>query len=170
VCEARRIADLGSGPGFPGVAIAAARPQARVDLIESVSRKCRFLREALEGARIGNASVVCRRSEEWAAAEGREAYDVVLARAVGGLTTVAELASPLLRRGGALVAWKGRRERAGEEQLANAAEALAMGAIEPVEVVPFPGSRSRHLYLVRKLGPTPERLPRRPGMARKRPL
>lgn len=170
VREARRIADLGSGPGFPGVAIAAARPQARVDLIESVGRKCRFLRDALEGARIGNASVVCRRSEEWAAAEGREAYDVVLARAVGGLTTVAELASPLLRRGGALVAWKGRRERAGEEQLADAAEALAMGAIEWADVVPFPGSRRRHLYLVRKLGATPERLPRRPGMARKRPL
>ena len=115
---ARRIADLGSGPGFPGVAIAVALPAANVDLIESVGRKCRFLAAALDGAGIANAAVVCRRSEEWAAAEGREAYDVVTARAVGGLATVAELASPLLRPGGALVAWKGRRERAGEERLA----------------------------------------------------
>ena len=168
--EARRIADLGSGPGFPGVAIAAVRPAAQVDLIESVGRKCRFLAEALEGAGISNASVVCGRSEEWAVAEGREAYDVVTARAVGGLTTIAELASPLLRPGGALVAWKGRRERAGEERLAAAGEGLAMGPAKVVEVVPFRGSRPRHLYVIHKLGPTPERLPRRPGMARKRPL
>jgi 16S rRNA (guanine527-N7)-methyltransferase len=168
--HARRIADLGSGPGFPGVALAVAQPDAKVDLLESARRKCRFLRRALREAAIGNASVVCHRSEEWATAEGREAYDAVTARAVGSLATLAELASPLLCEGGVLVAWKGSREGDEEAALVDAEAGLAMRLDRVVEVVPFSGSRPRHLFVVRKIGATPEGLPRRPGMAAKRPL
>jgi 16S rRNA (guanine527-N7)-methyltransferase len=167
---ASRIADLGAGPGFPGVALAAALPGASVDLLESVGRKCRFLRTALREAEIANAAVVCRRAEEWAAAEGREAYEAVTARALGSLSTIAELASPLLRDRGVLVAWKGERDPHEEEALAGARDALAMHPEEVLEVVPFAGSRTRHLHVLRKIGSTPERLPRRPGMAAKRPL
>jgi 16S rRNA (guanine527-N7)-methyltransferase len=168
--EASRIADLGAGPGFPGVALAAALPEASVDLLESVGRKCRFLRAALREVGIANAAVVCRRSEEWAVAEGREAYEAVTARALGSLAMIAELASPLLRDRGLLVAWKGERDPHEEEALAAAQEALAMHPEQVIEVIPFAGSRTRHLHVLRKVGPTPERLPRRPGMAAKRPL
>ncbi|HET9676920.1 MAG TPA: 16S rRNA (guanine(527)-N(7))-methyltransferase RsmG, partial [Solirubrobacterales bacterium] len=116
--EARRIADVGAGAGFPGLALAAALSEARVDLIESVGRKCEFMRHAAEAAGIGNATIVNARSEEWAASEGREAYDAVTARAVGRLSTLAELASPLLKPNGVLVAWKGRRDEDEERQLA----------------------------------------------------
>ena len=167
--EAARIADLGAGGGFPGLALAAALPDAEVDLIESVGRKCDFLRRAIAAADIATATVVCRRSEDWAAEGGREAYDAVTARAVGGLTTLAELAAPLLRSGGVLVAWKGSRDREEEARLAAAAAALAMRPERALAVVPYPGSRNRHLHLIRKSGPTPESLPRRPGMAAKRP-
>lgn len=171
---ARRIADLGAGAGFPGLPLAVALPGSRVDLIEATGRKCEFVRRAIERAGIDNARVVCERSESWAARRppdgGRESYDAVAARAVGRLSTVAELASPLLTKGGALVVWKGRRNADEEAELGQAAARLAMEVDEVRSVGPYAGSRHRHLHVLRKSGPTPDSLPRRPGMAKKRPL
>lgn len=167
--DASRIADIGSGAGFPGLVLAVALPDARVDLIESVGRKCDFIQRAIDAAGIGNARVVNVRSEELAGGEGREAYAVVTARAVGRLSTLAELASPLLEENGVLVAWKGKRDPDEEAQLVRAAEKLAMRPEEIRHVGPFAGSEHRHLHLIRKIGPTPDDLPRRPGMAKKQP-
>jgi 16S rRNA (guanine527-N7)-methyltransferase len=167
--DAARIADIGSGAGFPGLVLAVALPDARVDLIESVGRKCDFIRRAIDAAGIANARVINARSEELATGEGREAYAAVTARAVGRLSTLAELASPLLEENGALIAWKGKRDPDEEAQLLRAAEKLAMRPEEIRHVGPYAGSEHRHLHLVRKDGPTPDDLPRRPGMAKKRP-
>jgi 16S rRNA (guanine527-N7)-methyltransferase len=167
--EAGRIADVGAGAGFPGLALAAALPEAEVDLIESVGRKCDFMRAAIAASGIPNATVLHLRSEELAAGEGREAYDVVTARAVGRLSTLAELASPLLRPSGVLVAWKGRRDAEEEAQLHRAAESLAMRPEAVLDVGDRAGSQHRHLHLIRKSGPTPANLPRNPGIAKKRP-
>ena len=166
---ARRIADIGSGAGFPGLVLAVALPEARVDLIESVGRKCEFIRRAAQAAAIPNAKVRNLRSEEWAAAEGREAYEAVTARAVGRLSTLAELASPLLQEDGVLVAWKGKRDQEEERQLERAAGDLAMEPVQILDVGDRAGSEHRHLHLIRKVASTPENLPRRPGMAKKRP-
>ena len=168
--SAHRIADLGSGAGLPGLVLAASLPAARVDLIESVARKCGFLRDAAARLGLSNVAVVCERSEEWAAGEGREAYDVVTARAVGSLATLVELASPLLLDGGALVAWKGARDADEEAEGARAAARVGMEPIGIRSVQPYPASRGRHIHLLRKNGPTPNGLPRRPGMAAKRPF
>lgn len=167
--RARRIADVGAGAGFPGLALAVALPEARVDLVESVARKCEFMRRAAEAGRIANVRVLNTRSEDLAAGEGREAYDAVTARAVGRLSTLAELASPLLKPNGVLVAWKGKRDPEEETQLDNAAAALAMAPAEVLDVGDRAGSRHRHLHVVRKSGPTPSNLPRKPGIAKKRP-
>jgi 16S rRNA (guanine527-N7)-methyltransferase len=171
---ARRLADLGAGAGFPGLPLAAALPGSRVDLIEATGRKCEFVRRAIERAGIDNARVVCERSESWAARRppdgGRESYDAVAARAVGRLSTVAELASPLLTEGGALVVWTGRRNADEEAELGRAAARLAMEVDEVRSVGPYAGSRHRHLHVLRKTGATPDNLPRRAGMAKKRPL
>jgi len=167
--QAEKIADIGSGAGFPGLVLAVALPSAQVDLIESVGRKCDFIQRAIGAAGIGNASVLNLRSEDLAKAEGREAYDVVTARAVGRLSTLAELASPLLKENGVLVAWKGKRDPDEETQLQRAAESLAMQPEQILHVGPFAGSEHRHLHLLRKSGPTPPKLPRRAGMAKKRP-
>lgn len=167
--DASTIADIGSGAGFPGLVLAAAIPRAKVDLIESVGRKCEFIRRAIGASGIANARVLNLRSEELAAAEGREAYDAVTARAVGRLSTLAELASPLLKDGGLLVAWKGKRDPDEEMQLANAAAQLVMQPEQILAVGPYAGSEHRHLHVITKVGPTPEKLPRRPGMAKKRP-
>jgi 16S rRNA (guanine527-N7)-methyltransferase len=170
LATARRIADLGSGAGLPGLVLAACLPDAHVDLIESVGRKCEFLRGAVERMELENVTVVCERSEGWSAGEGREAYDAVTARAVGSLATLAELASPLLREGGFLVAWKGARSADEEATAAGAAERLAMETTDVRAVRPYTSSRDRHIHLLRKNGPTPNGLPRRPGMAAKRPF
>lgn len=167
---AERIADIGSGAGFPGIPLAVAMPTSQIDLIESVGRKCEFMRSAVEVGGIANARVLNARSEDLAAGEGRESYDVVTARAVGRLSTLAELASPLLKEGGVLVAWKGKRDADEESQLARAAGKLAMQPERILHVGPYAGSRHRHLHVMRKIGPTPEKLPRRAGMAKKRPL
>ena len=167
--EAARIADVGAGAGFPGLALAVALPGSRVDLIESVGRKCEFMRRAIAAAAIANATVLDLRSEEWAAGEGRESYGAVTARAVGRLSTLAELASPLLEEGGVLVAWKGKRDADEEAQLARAAESLAMRPESILEVGDRAGSQHRHLHVIRKAAPTPPNLPRRPGIAKKRP-
>jgi 16S rRNA (guanine527-N7)-methyltransferase len=168
--SAKRIADLGSGAGLPGLVLAACLPDARFELIESSSRKCEFLNRAIQRMGLANAAVVCERSEAWAGGEGREAYDAVTARAVGALPTLAELASPLLGDRGALAAWKGARSETEEAELARAAERLAMEVVEVRPVEPYQGSRNRHIHLLRKNGPTPNGLPRRAGVAAKRPF
>jgi 16S rRNA (guanine527-N7)-methyltransferase len=172
--EASTVADLGAGAGFPGLPLAVALPDARVDLIEAANRKCEFMQRVIADTGIANARVICARSEEWAANAppdgGRESYDAVTARAVGRLSTLAELASPLLAYGGVLIAWKGRRDPDEEQQMARAAERLAIEPEEVRWVGPYAGSRNRHLHLLRKRGPTPAGLPRRPGMAKKRPF
>jgi 16S rRNA (guanine527-N7)-methyltransferase len=169
-----RLADIGAGAGFPGIVLAAALPDTRVDLIESVGRKCDFMRRAIEAAGLVNARVICDRAETWAEHPspegGREEYEVVTARAVGRLSTLAELASPLLVVGGGLVAWKGRRDDDEEAELNRARDRVAMAAERVEWVGPYAGSQNRHLHLLRKVGPTPPGLPRRPGIAKKRPL
>lgn len=166
---AARIADIGSGAGFPGLVLAVALPDSHVDLIESVGRKCEFIQRAIDAAGIANATVLNARSEEIGRTEKRESYDAVTARAVGRLSTLAELASPLLSENGVLVAWKGKRDPDEEAQLDRAADQLGMCPEQILDVGTRAGSKHRHLHIVRKLAPTPGSLPRRPGMAKKRP-
>jgi 16S rRNA (guanine527-N7)-methyltransferase len=168
VRDARRIADLGSGGGFPGLALTIALPDARVALVESVGRKCAFLRSAVERLELANAEVVHARAEAWR--EGLEAHDLVTARALAPLTTVVEYAAPLLVVGGALVAWKGAVDDVEEADGGAAAVILGMSAPEIRPVKPFAAVRARNLYVSLKVMDTPAGYPRREGMARKRPL
>jgi 16S rRNA (guanine527-N7)-methyltransferase len=163
-----RIADLGAGAGFPGLPLAIARPDASVVLVESNTRKCDFLRDSARRLDLENVEVVRARAEEWR--DGLEACDVVVARALAALAVVAEYASPLLRVGGSLVAWRGRRDPGEEAAGAAAAAALGLQPLEPISVSPYPAAMHRHLHVMVKVAPTPARFPRRPGVARKHPL
>lgn len=165
---ARTLADVGAGAGFPGLALAVALPKASVRLVESHTRKCRFMEAVCAAGAIHNARVVCARAEEWA--EGRAANDAVLARALGEPAVVLEYAAPLLRIGGSLVEWRGRRDAERERRAAVAADLLGMELVEIRRVQPYAGAREHHLHVYAKTRATPARFPRRAGIARKRPL
>ena len=173
--SARRIADIGAGAGFPGLVLAIAIPRAQVDLIESAGRKTAVIDRLAQASELTNARSITARVEDYARVPaalggGREAYDVVTARAVGPLALLVEYAAPLLRPDGILVAWKGARDDAEEAAGAAAAEKVGMAVEDVLSVQPYPASENRHLHVYRKIGPTPGRFPRRAGMARKRPL
>ena len=168
VRPARRVADLGAGAGFPGLVLAAALPQAAVALVEANGRKCRFLARAAETMGLANVEVVDARAESWP--EGVASRDLVTARAVAPLAVLVEYAAPLLETGGALVAWKGRRDEAEERDGAAAAAATGLEGRDVRPVQPWNGAEHLHLHVYVKVASTPNRFPRRPGMASKRPL
>ena len=167
---ATMIADLGSGGGFPGLVLAIALPDAQLTLVESAARKADFLRETAEAMTLDNVAVVAERAELWAL-EARE-QDVVTSRALASTSILLEYAAPLLRVGGSLVAWKGSL---GEDELGDAAFAaqeLQMSRPLAAEVADdlVRGADRRQLIVSEKLAATPGRYPRRPGIAKKRPL
>jgi 16S rRNA (guanine527-N7)-methyltransferase len=168
VRAARRIADLGAGAGWPGLALAAALPQAHVALVESAVRHTRYLERAVAAGQVANAEVVHVRAEEWPAGIG--VHDLVTVRAVAALPVLCEYAAPLLAERGALVAWKGAVDPAEAAAGRAAAAQLGLEAAEVVAVEPYPAAAGRTLHVFVKVAPTPDRFPRRPGMAVKRPL
>jgi 16S rRNA (guanine527-N7)-methyltransferase len=154
--EAGPVVDVGSGGGSPGLPLATARPDLRFDLLESSRKKCAFLeRWATE---FDNVSVVCGRAEDYARAAGRDAYGTAVARALAPPPAAAEWCLPLVRPGGRAVLFVG--PSADEAAVARAAQQLS------AELEEGPAG----FILLRKTGSTPDRFPRRPGLARKRPL
>ncbi|HVI17046.1 MAG TPA: RsmG family class I SAM-dependent methyltransferase [Gaiellales bacterium] len=151
--------DVGSGNGSPGIPLAIdyGRP---VTLLEAASRKAAFLRRVLTELGI-EAPVVAERSEQYARAGGRDRFDLVLARALAPPPVALELCLPLARAGGRVLLWTGEVDGDAIDEVAGQLAARVS------RVEPYGG---RRLVEVAKLGPTPERFPRRPGMAGKRPL
>jgi len=168
VRSAASIVDVGAGAGFPGLPLAVAMPGGDVRLLESQTRKCDFMTGVIGRVGVENARVVCERAEDWRDGEGR--HDVAVARAVAAQPVVLEYAAPLLRLGGTLVDWRGRRDGDEEQAALRAADELGLHRSEVRAVAPFEGAAGHHLHLYMKVRDTPERFPRRAGMARKRPL
>jgi 16S rRNA (guanine527-N7)-methyltransferase len=170
VRRARRIADVGSGAGFPGLPLAIALPRAEVTLVESNGRRAAFLERAVGAAGLAapRARVVNERVEEWY--PGLGASDLVVVRALAPLSVVVEYAAPLLALGGVVVAWRGQREVESERAGAEAATELGLEPAAPLRVAPYAGAEHRYLHLMSKVRETPERFPRRSGIALKRPL
>jgi 16S rRNA (guanine527-N7)-methyltransferase len=168
--SAEAIADLGAGGGCPGLALAVALPHATVTLVESVGKKTDFLRRTADAAGLANVRVVTARAEAWT--DGLDTQDVVTARALAPLNILAEYAAPLLKEGGRLVAWKGKRDPSEERDALHAADVLGLtpDPTEPIPAETFRGADERHLYVYLKVRSTPPRFPRREGIARKRPL
>ena len=147
------IVDVGSGGGAPGIPLAHALPDREVTLLEATRRKCDFL-ERWTGE-LPNLRVVCGRAEE----QPLDTWGVAVAKALAPPPVAAEWCLPLVAPGGAAVLYVGPTAQA--DRVAQVAELLA-AELEPD---PPPG-----LLVLRKLAPTPPGFPRRPGVARKRPL
>jgi 16S rRNA (guanine527-N7)-methyltransferase len=160
------IVDLGSGGGFPGIPLAIACPECAVTLVESERRKAGWLARA--AADLPNVRVVGERTETLAREE-RVRWSVATARALGPLTTVLELAAPLVAAGGTLVVWRAARNPENEASAARACDQLGFAPGPVTAVHPVAGAE-RNLHEFRKIAPTPTRFPRRAGRAAKRPL
>lgn len=165
--------DLGSGGGFPGLPLAVALPARRALLVDSIGKKARFLATvvaALDDDGLlwaGTTEVAARRAEELATdASHRERWPGVVARAVAGLAELAELAFPLLARGGSLVAWK-RAPFAEELDEAEAVLGVLGGGRIEVRPVGIEGLEDHVLVAIEKRGPTPARFPRSPAERRR---
>ena len=145
-----RIVDVGSGGGSPGIPIASALPRREVTLLEAERRKCDFLEQWAPP----NAGVVWGRAEE----QPLEVWGVALAKALAHPPVAAEWCLPLVRVGGAAILWTGPTA----DLVAVARVSELLGGGEPEE--------HDGLVVLPKLSPTPDRFPRRPGIAKKRPL
>ena len=146
------IVDVGSGGGSPGIPLAAALPDREVVLLEARGRKCDFLREVAR--EYPNVSVVEGRAEE----QETDRFGVAVAKALAKPPVAAEWCLPLVRPGGAAVLWLG--PTADLDEVGRVSEQVGGAAPEVVD----------GLVVLRKVSPTPEGFPRRPGIARKRPL
>ena len=166
--DAREFADIGSGAGLPGLVLAVALPAVSACLVESNARKCDFISRTAAACGLVNVTVVNARAEAWPAGIG--AFELVTARALAPLPVVAEYGAPLLRVGGRLLVWRGRLDSAEDTATARAASELGLEMRPPVRVQPYPQVEHRHLQVLVKTSATPSRFPRRPGVARKRPL
>ena len=168
--EAPTAADVGSGAGFPGIPLAIMLPDTRFTLIDALSKRVEFLRAVI--ARLGlNAEALHLRAED-AARQGalRERFDLTTARAVAPMNALCEFMLPLTRVGGRMLALKGPGL---EAELAGAENALALlgGEIERIQPLAIPGRDWNHRAAwIAKIAPTPDKYPRRAGMADKKPL
>lgn len=168
---ASRLLDLGSGGGFPGLPLAVGVPAAETLLVEPIGKKAAFLRTSVAALTMeASIGVAAARAEALAHdRHHRGRWPIVTARAVAELAELAELALPLLARGGLLVAWKRVPIEAELDRARTAVDALG-GEIVEVAPVAVAGLDDHRLVIVWKGRPTPDRYPRDPGLRRRRPL
>lgn len=168
---ANSLLDVGSGAGFPGIPLAIARPSLKVVLLESTEKKARFLEHVVAELGLGNVRVRLGRAEDVAYLPGqRDNYDIVVARAVGSLATLAELCLPFARVGGRMIAPKKVGIDDEIDAAQNAVTKLGGKLAAPV-VVHLPVlDEDRLLIVVDKIKPTPIAYPRRAPLPERSPL
>ena len=167
----RRLIDVGTGAGFPGIPLKILYPAMQLTLVESVGKKADFCRHVVEMLKLESVSVLTARAEEVGqlAAE-REGYDWVVARAVANLPVLVEYLLPLARVGGVVLAQKGHSGPV-EAHAAEKAIKILGGDLRQLIPIELPGvAEERYLVLVDKLAPTPRMYPRKPGIPGKKPL
>lgn len=166
--EGARVADVGTGAGFPGMVIRIMRDDIDLDLIEATNKKLDFVCRTAEklGYKVRGFHM---RSEEAARSELRGSFDAVTARAVAPLPVLLEYTLPLLKQGGVLLAMKGPAAEEEIEQSANALKELK-GIIREMHTITLPSGENRSIIEVVQAGLCPDRYPRASGIIRKRPL
>lgn len=166
-----KLADIGTGAGFPGIPVKIVRDDVDVMLVDSLDKRVTFLNEVIKELGLKGIGTVHARAEEFGSkAENREAYDISVARAVAGLPVLLEYCLPLVKKGGMFIAMKGSNV---EEELQQSAKALDIlgGKIEEVKEMSLPFSdNKRNIIIIRKFRQTPTKYPRKPGKPSKEPL
>jgi 16S rRNA (guanine527-N7)-methyltransferase len=165
----RRVIDVGTGAGFPGLVLKILRPDIDLTLLDSLDKRVAFLRDTC--AKLGFDDVTCvhARAEE-APAEYREAFDIAVSRAVARLAVLCELCLPLVKQGGCFIAMKGP-DCAGELEEAQNAIKLLGGRYQRTYEYTIPGTDVRHTaVIIKKDGVTNKKYPRRWAQIKSKPL
>ncbi len=169
-----RILDIGTGAGFPGIPLKIAYPHIHITLLDSLSKRIRFLNDVIKELELndsGSISTIDMRAEDYVKEPDiRESYDLVVSRAVAGLSILAEYALPYVKIGGSFISYKG--DNAAEE-ISSAENALKIlgGEITDVKSFTLPDSDiTRTLINIKKTCPTPDKYPRKAGLPNKKPL
>ena len=164
----RRLVDVGSGAGFPGLVLKILRPELETTLRDSLDKRVCFLRET--GEALGLTGVTCLHGRAEEASDLRERFDLATARAVTELGKLCELCLPLVKVGGAFLAMKGPQPEAEVQSAARAIRLLGGGDVRTAFYT-IPGTDVRHsVIVIRKLSPTPSKYPRRWAQIKKASL
>lgn len=164
----RRVIDVGTGAGFPGLPLKILEPEMQLTLLDSLGKRVDFLREVCTALSLPGVECVHGRAEE--PGERRETYDAAVSRAVARLSVLCELCLPYVKPGGVFYALKGP---GAAEELAEAGRAVTAlgGRVERIFDYAVPGEALRHnIVVIRKASPTPKKYPRRFALIKKSPL
>lgn len=168
---AEKIIDMGTGAGFPGVPLAILSPEKQFVLVDSLNKRLRIIAELCQQIGIRNVTTIHARAEELGhAKEHREQYQLCVSRAVAPLGVLLEYCLPLLKKGGALAAYKGAEA---ENELAGAKRAMQLLGAEKCRIEETPlgeEGREHRLLVITKTKPTPSKYPRKAGTPAKEPL
>lgn len=165
-----KIADVGTGAGFPGLPLKIADESLDVSLIDSLLKRVEFLKNVCEKTELSNVRCLHLRAEEAGRdASMRESFDVVLTRAVAHLAVISEYCLPLVKPGGLFVAMKGA-DISKELEESNLAITTMGGKVEKVSEVLLPGDIKHTIISIRKISQTPSKYPRRTGKPVKSPI
>ncbi|WXR62810.1 16S rRNA (guanine(527)-N(7))-methyltransferase RsmG [Peptostreptococcaceae bacterium AGR-M142] len=169
--ENAKVIDVGTGAGFPGLPIKMIRKDIKLTLLDSLNKRINFLKEVCDNIGIDDVEFIHSRAEDGGKnPEYRQQFDVVVSRAVANLTVLLEYTTPFLKVGGYMVCLKGPSL---DEELKDAKKALEVLNMEFVEdkefQIPF-DDRTKRLLILKKIGDTPKKYPRKAGKPTKQPL
>ncbi len=169
--EGIRVIDIGTGAGFPGLVFKLYRPDLEILLVDSLNKRIKFLNTLIEKLDIVGIKAIHARAEELGINElYREKFNLAVSRAVASINTLSEYTIPFLSKGGSVVYFKGPDYQQEMEEAIEAVEKLG-GKFEEIHKVNIPNIKGeRFLIEVKKVGMTPPKYPRRPGIPKKRPL
>lgn len=169
--NAKKVIDIGTGGGFPGIPMKIINPSSKVVLLDSLNKRINFLNEVIKELKLNDIETIHGRAEDFAQENKyRERFDVAVSRAVANLTVLTEFCLPFVKIGGCFVAMKGP---AIDEEMKEAKNAIKIlgGEVEEILKVDIEGSDLNHnLVIIRKLKETPKKYPRKAGMVTKNPL
>lgn len=163
-----KVADIGSGAGFPGVVWKIVKPSLSIALVEPTKKRCTFLQEVIQQLHLTDIEVFNERSEEHVK-KYRQSYDVVTARAVANLRVLSELCIPLVKKGGIFVTMKGSQGDKEVEEATNALQLLGTTLVNKEKTALINGD-TREIFTFQKIKDTPMMYPRNYGQIKKKPL